>query len=252
MKARLERLREKFGTLELDAFFVSSPENRRYLSGFVGSAGYLVISREAAVLATDFRYTEQAGLQAPDFPHRPHQRRHGVAAGAVQGTGRTARRVRGGARDGRAALGHRERAEGGRGGEGREPGGDVAVHRPAAGRQGRGGAGAGDAGDGDRRPRLRGRVADHRGGRDRGVGGVADGVGDAGGGRGGAGLRHHRRVGAERREAAPPPDGPAHRRGRAGGDGLRRAVPGVQQRHDAHHLPGRTGRDVSASCTTRC
>ena len=67
MKARLERLREKFGTLELDAFFVSSPENRRYLSGFVGSAGYLVISREAAVLATDFRYTEQAGLQAPDF-----------------------------------------------------------------------------------------------------------------------------------------------------------------------------------------
>ena len=67
MKARLERLREKFGTLELDAFFVSSPENRRYLSGFVGSAGYLVISRDAAVLATDFRYTEQAGLQAPDY-----------------------------------------------------------------------------------------------------------------------------------------------------------------------------------------
>ena len=67
MKNRLERLREKFFTLELDAFFVSSPENRRYLSGFTGSAGFLVISRDAAVLATDFRYTEQAGLQAPDF-----------------------------------------------------------------------------------------------------------------------------------------------------------------------------------------
>ena len=48
-------------------FFVSSPENRRYLSGFAGSAGYLLISRDAAVLATDFRYTEQAELQAPDF-----------------------------------------------------------------------------------------------------------------------------------------------------------------------------------------
>ncbi len=67
MKHRLERLREKFAALELDAFFVSSPENRRYLSGFVGSAGYLVIGRDAAVLATDFRYTEQAALQAPDF-----------------------------------------------------------------------------------------------------------------------------------------------------------------------------------------
>ena len=67
MKTRLERLRDKFAALELDAFFVSSPENRRYLSGFAGSAGYLLISRDAAVLATDFRYTEQAELQAPDF-----------------------------------------------------------------------------------------------------------------------------------------------------------------------------------------
>ena len=67
MMHRLERLREKFDSLELDAFFVSSPENRRYLSGFVGSAGYLVISRDTAVLATDFRYTEQAGMQAPDY-----------------------------------------------------------------------------------------------------------------------------------------------------------------------------------------
>lgn len=67
MKHRLERLREKFDTLELDAFLVSSPENRRYLSGFLGSAGYLVISRDAAVLATDFRYTEQAEMQAPDY-----------------------------------------------------------------------------------------------------------------------------------------------------------------------------------------
>ena len=67
MKNRLERLRIKLEEQELDAFFVSSPENRRYLSGFSGSAGFLVVSKDAAVLATDFRYVEQAGQQAPDF-----------------------------------------------------------------------------------------------------------------------------------------------------------------------------------------
>ncbi len=67
MKTRLERLRDKFTEGELDAFFVSSSENRRYLSGFSGSAGFLIISKDAAVLATDFRYVEQAAQQSPDF-----------------------------------------------------------------------------------------------------------------------------------------------------------------------------------------
>ncbi len=70
MKDRLSRLRPKLGEQGLDAIFISSPENRRYLSGFTGSAGYLLIPAapaEVGVLATDFRYTEQAGQQAPDF-----------------------------------------------------------------------------------------------------------------------------------------------------------------------------------------
>ena len=64
---RLSRLREALKENELDAILISSPENRRYLSGFTGSAGYLFISRSDAVLATDFRYTEQAGNQSRDF-----------------------------------------------------------------------------------------------------------------------------------------------------------------------------------------
>ena len=52
---------------ELDAALISAPENRRYLSGFTGSAGYLFISGERAHLATDFRYTEQAEAQAAHF-----------------------------------------------------------------------------------------------------------------------------------------------------------------------------------------
>lgn len=67
MNQRVQNLRRKLTEKGLDAFFVSQPENRRYLSGFVGSAGFLLISKEAAVLATDFRYVEQAAAQAPDF-----------------------------------------------------------------------------------------------------------------------------------------------------------------------------------------
>ena len=64
---RLDKLRKAIAEQELDAMLVSSPENRRYLSGFTGSAGYLLISQTDAVLATDFRYVEQAGRQAPQF-----------------------------------------------------------------------------------------------------------------------------------------------------------------------------------------
>ncbi len=64
---RLNRLRSVLSEKELDAILISTPENRQYLSGFVGTAGWLLISHENAILATDFRYTEQAANQAPDF-----------------------------------------------------------------------------------------------------------------------------------------------------------------------------------------
>ena len=69
---RIERLREKLDEHKLDGLFVSSPEtaspvNRRYLSGFAGTSAYLLITRDEAVIATDFRYYEQAEQQAPGF-----------------------------------------------------------------------------------------------------------------------------------------------------------------------------------------
>jgi len=67
MKPRLEKLRQTLTENKLDLMLVSTPENRRYLSGFTGSAGYLLISPKEAILATDFRYVEQASIQAPDF-----------------------------------------------------------------------------------------------------------------------------------------------------------------------------------------
>lgn len=64
---RLAGLRGKLAEKGIDALLVSHPHNRRYLSGFTGSAGYLLISAEEAVIATDFRYFEQAAEQASGF-----------------------------------------------------------------------------------------------------------------------------------------------------------------------------------------
>lgn len=64
---RLQRLRDQLKEEGLDSILISSAENRRYLSGFTGSAGHLLVSAADAVLATDFRYVEQAGRQSSDF-----------------------------------------------------------------------------------------------------------------------------------------------------------------------------------------
>ncbi len=46
------------------AVLVEKPENRRYLSGFTGSAGFLVITKGVPSLITDGRYADQARAQA--------------------------------------------------------------------------------------------------------------------------------------------------------------------------------------------
>ena len=73
---RIARLRSQMLELEVDGFLVSAPENRRYLSGFTGSTGYLLITGSDAILATDFRYIEQAEAESP--PYRVHRTRGGT------------------------------------------------------------------------------------------------------------------------------------------------------------------------------
>lgn len=43
-----------------EAILIHSPENRRYFTGFPSSDGYLVVTKDAAVLFTDSRYIEAA------------------------------------------------------------------------------------------------------------------------------------------------------------------------------------------------
>jgi Xaa-Pro aminopeptidase len=57
---RIEKLRKRMWENDLDAVLIQSAYNRRYLSGFTGSAGLLIITSKKALLFVDFRYTAQA------------------------------------------------------------------------------------------------------------------------------------------------------------------------------------------------
>ncbi|NLM52532.1 MAG: aminopeptidase P family protein [Firmicutes bacterium] len=64
---RLNALRQKLQEKNLAAALITDPVNVAYLSGFTGTAGFLVVTEKAAALFTDFRYLEQAQAQAPAF-----------------------------------------------------------------------------------------------------------------------------------------------------------------------------------------
>ena len=63
---RLGRLRERLEDASCDALVVTKLENIAYLTGFRGSAAMLAVSRDAALLATDARYKDQAGEQVSE------------------------------------------------------------------------------------------------------------------------------------------------------------------------------------------
>jgi len=64
---RQQKLRQRLPDEALDALLVSHPENRRYISGFTGSAGWLLVSARISTVVVDFRYVEQAKFESPDF-----------------------------------------------------------------------------------------------------------------------------------------------------------------------------------------
>jgi Xaa-Pro aminopeptidase len=64
---RLERLRQKFKDQNIDAFLVYQVENKQYLSDFKSSSGWLLVLKDIAFLAVDFRYLELAKNQTAQF-----------------------------------------------------------------------------------------------------------------------------------------------------------------------------------------
>jgi len=83
---RLAALRDELGQLGLDALLVANPYNRRYLSGFTArdhdiqeSSGLLLVPQSGQVLLlTDFRYRQQAEIDAPWLEVKVYD--HGLTA----------------------------------------------------------------------------------------------------------------------------------------------------------------------------
>jgi len=67
MNNRRLRLLREMKEKGIDAALITSPENRRYFSGFTGTDGMVFIHPEASCLITDFRYIEQGNMQCPGF-----------------------------------------------------------------------------------------------------------------------------------------------------------------------------------------
>lgn len=59
MISRIKRFRELMKRERLDGFVVAGPASLRYLCGYTGSNGMLLITRDKATFYTDFRYREQ-------------------------------------------------------------------------------------------------------------------------------------------------------------------------------------------------
>ncbi len=67
MNINFNKLTDILDKKQIDAILVSDGYNMRYLSGFTGATGYLLITRNSRHLFTDSRYTLAAKAQAPDY-----------------------------------------------------------------------------------------------------------------------------------------------------------------------------------------
>jgi Xaa-Pro aminopeptidase len=65
-EARQAALRERLAALGLDALVVQALPNIRYLTGFTGSSGLLLVRPQDIVVVTDFRYAAQAPQEVGD------------------------------------------------------------------------------------------------------------------------------------------------------------------------------------------
>src|SRR4051812_40651230 len=59
-QARQAKLREHLATTRFDALLISHLPNIRYLCGFTGSAGLLLVEESGSIFFTDVRYDTQA------------------------------------------------------------------------------------------------------------------------------------------------------------------------------------------------
>jgi Xaa-Pro aminopeptidase len=64
---RVDRLRTSMEEQKVDGLLITSMNNRRYMTGFTGTAGVVLITEKEAIFITDFRYVDQAKEQAKGY-----------------------------------------------------------------------------------------------------------------------------------------------------------------------------------------
>lgn len=65
--SRLKDVQKFIAKQRLDAALINNPANRRYLSGFTGSTGYVLLTPTESVFFADFRYLEQAQSECAGY-----------------------------------------------------------------------------------------------------------------------------------------------------------------------------------------
>ncbi len=73
MEKRVEKVQAELAPEQW--FLVTDHKNVRYLSGFTGTSGYVLLNQREAYFLTDFRYAEQAKRQCPHLEiviYKPH------------------------------------------------------------------------------------------------------------------------------------------------------------------------------------
>ncbi|GLC88737.1 M24 family metallopeptidase [Lysinibacillus piscis] len=71
---KLEKLRKALQEQNIDGLLITNGYNRRYMTGFTGTAGVAIVSQNDAVFITDFRYTEQAATQIANYRIVQHEK----------------------------------------------------------------------------------------------------------------------------------------------------------------------------------
>ncbi|SES71139.1 Xaa-Pro aminopeptidase [Natronincola peptidivorans] len=67
MHKKIASVRDVLLKKDLDAILIGKPENRRYISSFTGTTGFVIITKDEAIFITDFRYMQQAQKECKLF-----------------------------------------------------------------------------------------------------------------------------------------------------------------------------------------
>jgi Xaa-Pro aminopeptidase len=84
---RLDRLRRLFYSLNIFGAVITDMKNVRYLSGFTGSEGTLIITENSGLFLTDGRYTTQASREVKAFETKEYKKKTEGIADAVKELG---------------------------------------------------------------------------------------------------------------------------------------------------------------------